>query len=59
MRGVLVCGCVCVWVGRCVCAQCVCSVGVMYCVSVHVFLHGASKQLRKSENEDSKSTGKR
>ena len=61
VRGVLVCGCGCGWVGRCVCvcAQCVCSVGVMYCVSVHVLLHGASKQLRKRENEDSKSTGKK
>ena len=29
---------------------------VLHCVSVHVFVHGASKQSRKRENED-KPTG--
>ena len=43
----------------CVCVQCVCGVGVVYCVSVHVFAHGTSKQSTKYENEDSKSTGKK
>ena len=37
------------------CAQCVCSVGVMYCVSVHVIVPGASEQPRKRENIDNKS----
>ena len=40
-------------------AQCVCGFCVMYCVSVHVFLHGASKQPSERENEDNKSTGKK
>ena len=36
----------------------VCGAGVMYCVPVHVFMHGASEQLRKGRNEN-KSTGKK
>ena len=50
--------CLCV----CVRVQCTCVRGVgvicMYCVSVHVFVHGASKQSRKRANEN-KSTGKK
>ena len=52
-------GCGCEWVGVGGCAQCVCSVGVVYCVSVHVIVPGTSEQPRKRENKDNKSTGKR
>ena len=59
--GVFVCVavCVCVWLGRCVCVcvcvQCVCDVGIVYCVSVH----GATKRPRKRETEDKSPEGKR
>ena len=42
------------------CMQCVCGVGVMYCVSVHVFVHAWGKQItNKKINVDNMSAGKR
>ena len=37
--------------------QCIGGVVIVYCVSVHVFVHGAKKQTRKGVNEDNKPTG--
>ena len=37
------------WMGVWVGVQCACGVGVMYCVSVHVFVHAWDKQTTKEK----------
>ena len=36
-----------------VCAQCICSVGVVYCVSVHLFVYGQAKNQVKEKMKTS------